>query len=585
MRVVVPWLVMLVACGDPSGPPPAQDSGPPGDLGTGDLGRVADHGIDQGTDPDRPRRPPSYVEVAAAAGLTYVHSPPIVFDGTCSGLPPSLCLGRVLSAGATVGDVDGDGLADIFATELTGPDRLYRNRGDGTFEDVTESAGLGGETASNGAAFGDIDDDGDLDLVVLTLGGTRHRLYVNQGDGTFSEEGRERGTSLERPDLPLVGMSGCFGDFDRDGWIDLHVNEWRPVSPEPSMDATRLLRNRGASEPGSFDDVTEDAGASMVPYATEFPNRVLAFTSTFADHDEDGWPDLTIVGDFGQTRLFWNRGDGTFESGNETLGANVPSDENGMGLAIGDFDRDGHLDWFVTSIFAVSDCVGCGWHDSGNRLYLSTGRARTFRDATEEWGVRDGGWGWGTYLFDYDHDGDPDLVMTNGYNIENERAAPFRTDPMRAWRNDGDGMTEVSGDLGLTDTGQGRALVALDYDGDGDQDLLVARNQDTPLLYRRDGDGGHYLRVRVQGRGAREGGTNRRGIGARVELVAAEGAPPQKQQILGGCGFLGQSENVAHFGVGDERSVASVQVYFPVTGLTVTHRNVPADQELVIAEP
>jgi len=525
-----------------------------------------------------------YEEVAAEAGLGYVQSPPIDFDGSCEDLEPSFCIARVLSGGATVGDVDGDGRPDLFVTELNGPDHLYRNRGAGTFEDITERAGLGGASQSNGAAFGDIDDDGDLDLIVLTLGGMRHRLYVNAGDGTFTEEARERGASLERPELPLIGMSACFGDVDRDGWIDLHVTEWRPSAPDVSMDATRLLRNRGADAPGHFEDVTEAAGVSMVPHVPDFPGRVMAFTSTFADFDEDGWPDLTIVGDFGQTRLFWNRGDGTFDSGNAGLGAGVPSDENGMGLAIADFDRDGRLDWFVTSVFATSECEGCGWHDSGNRLYRATG-PRTFEDATDAWGVRQGGWGWGTAAIDYDHDGDADLVMTNGYAIQDARGAAFLDDPMRAWRNDGGRMTEVSASLGLTDTGQGRALVAFDYDGDGDQDLFVARNQDTPLLYRRDGERGHALRVRVVGRGARAGGTNRAGIGARVELEAAPGDTPQKQQILGGCGYLGQSENVAHFGVGDHERVATVRVIFPVTGQTVELTDVPVDQELLVTEP
>lgn len=550
MRLVVAWLVVLVGCSDSTSP---------------ESSAVR------------------FEEVAAEAGLTYVQSPPIAFDGSCEGMDPGICIGRILTGGATVGDADGDGLPDLFVTELDGPDHLYRNRGDGTFEDVTDAAGLGGRTRSNGGAFGDIDDDGDLDLVVLTLGDTRHRLYVNAGDGTFAEGALARGASVERPELPLVGMSACFGDVDRDGWIDLHVNEWRPAAPNDAPDGTRLLRNRGESAPGHFEDVTESAGVSMEPFVPGFPGRVMAFTSSFTDFDEDGWPDLTIVADFEQTRLFWNRGDGTFESGNETLGAGVPSDENGMGIAVADFDRDGRLDWFVSSLSAASECDGCGWHDSGNRLYRAT-ESRGFEEVTDAWGVREGGWGWGTFPFDYDHDGDPDLVMTNGYRIQDDRGAAFLNDPMRAWRNDGDRMSEISSRLGLTDTGQGRALVAFDYDGDGDQDLFIARHQDTPLLYRRDGVGGHYLRVRAEGRGAREGGTNRRGLGARVELVAESGDVPQKQQI-GGCGFLGQSEHVAHFGVGDRDRVAVLRVVFPVTGQTVELTDVPTDQELVVREP
>jgi enediyne biosynthesis protein E4 len=530
--------------------------------------------------------PVHFTDVTQEAGIHYQQWQFEPMSACLEDWDSSLCVAARLTGGATVGDYDGDGWDDLYVTRLDGPDILYRNRGDGTFEDVTLQAGLGANLPTNGAAFGDVDDDGHLDLLVTTVRGDRWFLYLNRGDGTFIEQAEGRGVASWDGGV-RGGMSGCFGDYDRDGWVDLHVNEWLPLVDEEFPDNfTRLFRNRGGEQPGHFDDVTVAAGVDMRPLVS---GGVMSFASIFTDLDDDGWPDLVVVADFFQTRLFWNDGDGTFHDGTLDLGVDVPSDENGMGLAVGDMDGDGRLDWFVTSIyddrFPCDDCAG--WGHSGNRLYRNLG-GRRFEDATDHLGVRDGGWGWGTAAFDHDNDGALDLVMTNGYIFpEIASADVFIDEPMRLWRNAGAGqpMTEVAAQVGLADRGAGKALLVFDYDGDGDLDVFVVNNAGEPRLYRNDGPTGCFLRVRAEGRGARAGGTNRQGLGARVEVRIREGDAPVIREINGGCGYLGQHENVAHFGLATEPRVHEVRVRWPTSGTETVLHDVPVNQTLIVREP
>lgn len=579
MRWVVVALLGLgvvhsIACSDDASA--LTDAGPDSDAAPRDAG-----GVDGGGPPPNPH----FTDVTAEAGIGYVQQAFVPYSECVDQGATSLtCVTKILTGGATVGDFDGDGWDDLFVARLDGTDILYRNRGDGTFEDASASAGITEDLPTNGVAFGDIDDDGDLDLFETTVGAKRDLLYVNQGDGTFTEAATARGVDLDDGSDHL-GMSACFGDYDLDGWLDLHVNEWAPLKLPGEPDSqTVLLHNQGAPSPGHFEDVTAAAGVDMAALVTGY--GVSGFSSVFADMNADGAPDLVVMADYGQTHLFWNDGDGTFTDGTPTLGAGVPTDENGMGFAIGDIDQDGAYDWFVTSIFDDRfPCMDCEWGFSGNRLYHNLGDG-TFEDATDTWGVRQGGWGWGTRLFDYDNDGDLDLVMTNGYTIDLPQAEVFYQDPMRLWRNDGaPPFVEVSEQAGLTNTDSGKALLVFDYDHDGDLDLFVVNNAAEPVLYRNDGPVGHWLRVRVEGAGATGGGSNREGIGAQVAVTVRPGDPPQVRQVLGGCGYLGQSENVLHFGLGAAETVTTVRVRWPASGQTRTFTDVAADQVLVASEP
>ena len=242
----------------------------------------------------------------------------------------------------------------------------------------------------------------------------------------------------------------------------------------------------------------------------------------------------------------------------------------------------------MTSIHDPADTcaeIGCQWGASGNRLYRNAGERR-FDDHTDLAGVREGGWGWGAAALDYDNDGDLDLVMTNGQNypFAGGIEAAFHDDPMRLWRNDGSGrFSEVSADAGLDETRAGKGLLHFDYDRDGDLDLFVVNNGETPALYRNDGGSQNdWLRVRVEGRRS-----NRQGIGARVRLTARRGGPTQTREISGGSHFLAQSEPAAWFGLGtlQERRIYEVRVEWPASGAVRVRHWVPKNRVLVVREP
>ncbi len=539
----------------------AQATRPPaaGD-GASDSGTIGDDD-GGGARAGFPSRPIAlrFTEVAAEAGLDYVQAPPGTMLG-CEDSTPMKCpfTSVHMSGGAAAGDFDRDGLVDLYVTRLDQPGILYRNRGDGTFQDVTKSMGLDQGIGGNGAGWADIDNDGDLDLYVTSVLDKRYYLFVNDGD-RFVEQGSARGADLAT-DYRHHGFGVSFGDYDRDGFVDLHTTEWLQItldSPVPSH--ARLLHNRGRSAPGFFEDATEEAGVDLLQgvRATR-----TSYSSAFADMDGDGWPELLVVADFVTSRMFWNDGGGSFTDG--TLYSHVGTDTNGMGEAIGDYDGDGDMDWFVTAIYdpdyKCGDTDACAWGTSGNRLYQNQGD-RSFVDVTDAAGVRDGGWGWGAAFVDYDNDGDLDLVMTNGVDFPYPEAALFRSDPMRVWRNEGDGtFTEVSASLGIDDRGDGKGLLVFDYDGDGDQDLFVVQHEGSPRLYRNDGGNRRaWLRVRLVG-----SVSNRDGIGARLTLTRRPGEAPLVRDLMGGGGFLGQSEMVVHFGLGDfEGPLSELRVDWP----------------------
>jgi len=518
--------------------------------------------------------PPSgaFVEVAAAAGVGYRQARP----GTLTFTPTALSA----SGGAAVGDYDADGLPDLYVTRVDDTDILYRNRGDGTFIDVTAAAGLTLNAASNGAAWGDIDNDADLDLYVSVIGATRYLLFVNDGAGHFDEEGLERNAVLAN-DQAHMGWSVSFGDYDRDGWLDLYLSERQEVFGEavPSPHHSRLLRNLGETNPGHYEDTTDRAGVSYEDYPYEGA-RSHTFMTTFADMDDDGWPDLLVTADFETSRLFWNDGDGTFTDG--TTAAGVGLERNGMGSAVGDYDGDGLLDWFVDSI----SCPDCDRtmlaFVEGNRLYRNRGD-RTFADTTLEAGVARGWWAWGTAFLDFDNDGDLDLVQTNGIGYLNPIYDRFRQKPIRFWVNRGDGtFDERADELGVRDTADGKGLMVFDYDDDGDLDFLVVHHGGPAGLWKNQvGNRNAWCRVKLIGRE-----DNRHGIGARVILRADPGGPEQVTEIRASGQYLGQSEAVAHFGMGPgARPADEIRVRWPTTGTEQVLRNVPCNRTVVVEEP
>jgi hypothetical protein len=512
---------------------------------------------------------PPFVDVTAAAGLTHEQGTPhaagnCLIDATNPPVPGLFCSPERVAGGAAVADVDGDGWLDVFITRPYDEDLLYRNQGDGTFVDIAADVGITGTLGTAGAAFGDVDDDGDQDLYVTTLGALQHLLFI-QEDGLFTEQAMERGAAIPS-EYQHAGSSIAFADYDLDGDLDLYVGEWRTHALGDHPSHNRLLRNLGPDQPGYFEDVTLAAGIAVDDVWQTVDGGIAgAFVLSvgWTDLDADGWPDLLLASDFAVSRLFWNSGDGTFVDG--TVASGVGTDENGMGSASADYDRDGDADWFVTSIN--------GRGKTGNRMYRNDG-GRLFTDVTDEAGVRDAGWGWGAAFVDHDLDADLDLVATNGWY-----ATAAIEDPMVAWTLEGDAYVAEQDLLGLVDTGQGRGLVAFDADNDGDLEILVVNNRDSVKLFRNDTPRAdrHWLRVQTPGVAS-----NRDGIGAIVTVTTDLG--PQRAEIGGTSHLLGHDAREAHFGLADA-ATADVSVVWPASGATVALEGVAADQVLVVPEP
>ncbi len=537
-----------------------------GGGGEGDTGRPNDAPTDPAIEQV------VFTEVAAAAGINHVHSE-FQTAGNClvdTLMPPKqgwFCSIDWSSGGAAAADFDEDGWVDLYVTRPYAADLLYRNTGSGSFVDVAANVGLANQTHDDGAAWADIDNDGDLDLYVTTIGEPGHKLFINHA-GHFVDEAQARGAALI-DGHPQTGTTAVFGDYDNDGWLDLYVGDWHTTALGTQPSHSRLLHNRGEAQPGVFDDVTVQAGVDVdlvYQQSTGGIDGTFVFSAGFADMDSDGWLDLLLASDFGCSRLFWNQGEGNFLD--TTFASGVGTDENGMGSAVGDFDRDGDLDWFVTSI--------TGPLKTGNRLYAYAGD-RQFVDVTDVADVRGGDWGWGAAFFDQDNDADLDLVMTNGWN-----GTLYLEDTMVGWTNQGSGsgsMVKSSPAVGFVDQHQGRAVVTFDYDRDGDLDVFVANNGAEPKLLRNDSiTSNHWLQLDVRGTVS-----NRDAIGARVWLTA--GGITQLHEIGGSSHYLGHSERIAHFGLGDASVVEQVRVVWPASGAELVLTNLAVDQRISAIEP
>jgi hypothetical protein len=500
-----------------------------------------------------------FAEVSTAAGLTHTHGYNIVGSDISRDR-------QYMAAGVAAGDYDKDGWVDLYVTRGSiGPNLLYRNRGDGTFENRALAAGVALSGEYSGATFADYDGDGWLDLLVSGINTTTQPvLFRNNRDGSFTNNTSAAG-------IPIVSqsMGSTFADYDRDGDLDFWMTHWTASSQQKY-----LWRNTN----GVFADVSAAAG---------IPNNLMGdYTVNFADINNDGWPDILVAADFSTSQVYLNQKNGTFANAttNVIRGSKLggTGDENGMGAAVGDYDNDLDLDWFVSSIF--DDRSGAGqsgltWGTTGNRLYNNQGG--TFADFTTFTGTREGGWGWGSCFADFNNDGFLDLFQVNGYDsADGFSTAPFEQDPSRLFINDREGhFVEQSALLGIDDRKQGRGIVCFDYDRDGDLDIFVANNEQKPLLYENRGLGAsraHWLHVRIAGEQL-----NSEGIGARIYV--STGATTQMRELTAGSNFMSQNPVLGYFGLGTATSVDSVRVVWP-SGVERTLDNVDADQILYVTQ-
>ncbi len=497
----------------------------------------------------------TFVEVAQSVGIVTTHAP-------APGLEVFSAILVNMTSGGVVGDFDNDGDQDIFIVVGGGtPDALYINDGTGHFTDQAAAWGVAVKHMGLAAAVGDYDNDGWLDIFVTSCGlaGSqpapgKHRLYRNTGRGHFAEAAVAAGVNTASP-IKCDGMGAAWGDYDLDGDLDLFVAGWLP-----NAGGNRLFRNNGN---GTFTDVTTVAGMSFA--------GVYGFSPRFIDMDGDRYPELLLAADFHTSRYYRNNGDGTFSNLTATCGAGI--DDNGMGQTVGDFDNDGTLDWYVTSVYSTGNPEVPG---TGNMLYRGTG-THLFTEGSIAAGVNNGNWGWGTAAVDLDHDGWLDLLETNGWSAYPE----FVNSPSRVWINQHDGtFVDKAASNGLWHTLLGRGLLTADFDNDGDRDVLIFASREKPKLYRNDlprTPDTHALTIRLDTRDAIRLAPN--GIGAKI--LVTTGAGTQQRVIEAGTNFQSQDELSAHFGLGAATS-ADVRILWP-DGAASFFRDVHPDQILTIA--
>jgi hypothetical protein len=487
------------------------------------------------------------------------------------------------SGGVAIFDYDGDGRPDIYLINgstidaMNGKEKppraaLYRNLGDWKFEDVTEKAGVANERWGFGVAVGDYDNDGRPDMYVSNFGVSR--LYHNEGNGTFIDVAEKLGVARKG-----WSTGATWGDYDGDGRLDLFVPGYVDIDlahlpPNPSeaakqgqnfcqfrgvpvMCGPRGLPGEGDTlyhqkPDGTFEDVSAKAGV-------DDPQKYYGFSSAFVHVNEDALLDLIVVNDSTPKQLYINKGNGTFEETGYPSG--VALNENGreqagMGLAVGDYDNDGRVDFHITN-----------FSDDSNVLYHNDGEGN-FTDVTFQVGLGEVTipfLGWGTSFVDFDNDGWLDLFVVNGHVYPAADAYQWGTSYAQQpllFRNLSGKFQRVGAapNTALAYAWPGRGLATGDLDGDGRVDLVinnldakptVLRNVTTPV--------GHWLDVKLIGEVAKK--SPRDAIGAIAWLTTDK--LRQRRDVISGAGFCSQNEMTLHFGLGTETRVSKLEIKWP----------------------
>ena len=519
-----------------------------------------------------------FVDVTDEAGLRFRH---------ISGAFGQKYMPETLGAGGVWLDVDNDGWQDIvLVNSSTWPGQstsdthamLYRNNGDGTFDDISSGSGLDTPLYGFGGAAGDFDNDGQTDLYLTALG--PNRLFRGQGDGTFVDVTEASGTGD-----PGFSTSAVWFDYDNDGSLDLFVAnyvEWTPeidlyctldgetksyCTPESYQgQSSTLFHNLGN---GTFEDVSLPAGVSN-PTAK-------ALSASMFDVNSDGWMDLFVTNDTQPNQLFQNQGDGTFDD--IAVVAGVAFSEAGiaragMGVDAADYDGSGHPSLIIGNF---SNEMMALYHNEGNGLFIDEAPRSALGRGTLLTLT------FGCFFFDYDLDGWLDVFAANGHvadDIEQVQSRVTYAQRPQLFQNDGRGrfeeIVDEAGDA-LQQPMVARGAAYADYDNDGDLDILMTSNGGAPRLLRNDGGNtNNLLRVKTVGTES-----NRDGIGARVEVTVA--GQSRWQMVKTGSSYASQSEVPLTFGLGNQASVERLRVIWPsgqvdeVTGLA-------ANEFLVVEE-
>jgi hypothetical protein len=530
-------------------------------------------------------------ERARAAGIEFVHEAPTL-DAKLAHIMPQVAS---MGAAVSVADIDADGYPDLYVTNSRegSMNRLYRNRGNGTFAEVAAAFGVADLNApetgvSMGAVFGDYDNDGFEDLFLYKWG--RPELFRN-------ENGRRFTRVTEASPWPQWANinAAVWLDYDKDGRLDLflggyypeRLNLWRladtrvmPESFEYANNGGRkyLYRNLGG---GRFEEVSAKVGLTSTRWA---------LAAVAADLRGTGYPDLFIANDYGVSELFINEGGRFREVGRQTGVGYAP--KSGMNASVGDVLNQGRLAIYVSNISEEGILL------QGNNLWVPTGGSRelpTYENMARAMGIDLGGWSFGAQFGDLNNDGFLDLYLVNGYvsaskdesywydyskvagghNIVIGDAANWPAmgrrslagyQPKKVWVNDGSGMfVDVAQMVGVTDRHDGRSVALADFSGRGALDVVVANQRGPLLLYENSvAPDRQWIAFDLQGRCRSDAGgpcTNRSAIGAQVEVFWS--GRQQVQEVSGGSGFCAQNQRRLHFGLGAQGRVDRVVIRWP----------------------
>ena len=531
----------------------------------------------------------TFVDVTDEAGIHFRHS-----SGTRSSLLP-----EDMGSGAGFADIDNDGDIDLYIVNIphpftqdvspdSKPNVLYRNNGDGTFTDITHSAGVGHQGYGMGCVFADYDGDGSVDLYVTNYGA--NVLYRNNGDGTFRDVTQTAGVGCE-----LWSTGAAFADVDGDSDLDLYVCNYvtydleqleqmqaeslQSGKPVPSALNPHVFepqdnvfyRNNGD---GTFTDATAELGIAA-------PGG-RSMQCLFSDFDNDNDLDLYVANDTSVNYVYRNAGDGTFT---DVSDASWAADFRGsMGLSAGDYDGDGDVDLFMSH-----------WVDEENALYRNLLAESGLQNPPTSAHIRfvDESYsamlaevslkqiGWGTALFDYNNDGNLDIFVANGSTFQELRQPEIlisQTDAL--FHNNGDGtFSDVSEMTGITalPTRVGRGATFGDYDNDGDVDIFIVNNHAAPILLRNEGGNrNNYLHVELIGTEQ-----NRNAIGAKIQLKTAD--QTQIREVYAGESYMSSNSFIVEFGVGDATQVETLQVTWS-NGDTQARHNIPTNQRIRVKQ-
>ena len=523
----------------------------------------------------KPSAPIQFVDITAAARIKW---------NIKTLVPGPKYLIETMGGGGGFIDYNGDGLLDIYLvcySQNPQPDGssmlrdvLYRNNGDGTFTDVTESAGISNSMRGMGLAVGDYNNDGWPDIYITGYGASK--LYRNNGNGTFTDVTERAGVNNN-----LWGTSAAFFDYDNDGYLDLYVCNYLTYD-EKNLPCTlydgkpycsianfkgssaRLFHNNGD---GTFTDVSEKAKIANPK------GKGLGVVAL--DYDNDGRMDIFQANDAAPNFLYHNDGNGTFSEVALAAGVALDPDGNargGMGVDAEDLDGNGYLDIFVANF---SDQTNALFHNDKDGLFTEITNSVGLGAISLPMS------GFGSRFFDYNNDGLVDLFVLNGHPFEPiNKISPHitYTEPPFLFENTGKGFREVASEHGapLKKFYSGRGLAIGDFDNDGDSDLLLM-NVGEPVLLRNDGGNrNHWLGISLIGTTS-----NRDGIGAKV-IVTAGGRRRTKQR-LGGTSYCSASDPRLLFGLGASALIDEVEVRWP-SGQISTLKNVGANQYLAIKE-